>query len=956
MPIKLTIDFGTTNSVVARWQDETETAALITLPGLSTPDDTTSPIPPLVPSLLYVHDGMTAQVTAGQAVRADNLDCRQDNRLFRNFKRGIMAVPPPEPRLIDGQPWADRDAGRLFLGQLLEALPYRANDLDQLVLTAPVASFSGYLGWLSEIVDIVPPERIRVVDESTAAALGYAITEPGALVLVCDFGGGTLDLSLVQLPASRSKVGSFLGRLRGGSARQHAARVIAKGGRLLGGSDVDQWLLADVLARAGLTVESLGRGYPALLTACEGAKIALTAAEHTTLTFTAGGREHILMLSRAELEALLETRGFFCGLRQVIDRVMHVARRQGIFKEDIHHVLMVGGTSLMPSVQRVLGRYFTAQAIRVDKPFTAVVEGALQVAAGQGLEDYLVHSYGLRHLDPATGRHAYDEIIPEGSAYPIDRPIEVTLGAAYQGQAAIELVVGEIDTDAVAMVEVQYQDGQTVFVARGSNGGQQVIPLNATEAAAHTCPLSPAGVPDQDRLRAAFSVDAGRRLRVTVTDLPTKKTLLREVVLATLGEGAPPAGASIMPPPLDVDPDMAFEEVMARFREQLYEQFATDLLASDAYDEQDDSPPAAALTGLEPRLSAGLPRGQQRLSLRRLGTMLNALPPEAIALEAAAAMLRSDEFFVRYNAGKILARRGDRDARRILLETLNDAPPPSRASAARHLYGFSWFAAEPLLRQALGDPDHRVREGAIYALCDRRDLHAYRLAAETLHDEVDEVRLAAAWALNNRQDPAAVPVLAAALMADDPDVRVQALESLGATETPEALPVVRRAIEDDAEPGVKYAATLSLIELVGEDCLAEVADRVRATTGTTRAAILRGLFQATNYLHIDVTGSTAIETLVDALAGALADQAPATRLAAVWPLAWMDHPRAPDLLVETFRGEADRETRLEMLRITTALMSPAGATLLADALDSPDEELRDLAVSLSTQLMPRATG
>lgn len=954
MTIKLTIDFGTTNSVIARWDGDSETAALLTLPGLSTTDDPAAPVPPLVPSLVYLQDGTTGRAVVGQAVREADLDCRPDNRLFRSFKRGIMAVPSPEPRLVDGQPWADRDVGRLFLRRLLDALPYDPAELDQLVLTAPVASFSNYLGWLSEMVDIVPPERVRVVDESTAAALGYAITEPGALVLVCDFGGGTLDLSLVQLPESRSRAGGLLGRLRGGSAHQHAACVIAKGGRLLGGSDVDQWLLADVLARTGLTVTALGHDYPALLTACEHAKIALTVDEATTLTFTTAGRDHEVRLTRAELEALLDSRGFFVGLRQTIDRMMHVARRQGIFREDIHHVLMVGGISLMPSVQRVLGHAFTPEAIRVNKPFTAVVEGALQVAAGQGLEDYLAHSYGLRHLDPVTGQPAYDEIIPAGSAYPLSKPVEVTLGAAHEGQRAVELVVGEIDTDAVAMVEVLYEEGQTVFVAKGAHGGQQVIPLNEPGAAAHPCQLSPPGKPGPDRLRAAFTIDESRRLRVTVTDLQTKKMLLHDVILATLGEGAPATtGASIMPQ-VEAGPDISLEDFMARFREQLWREFASSLLTDRANGAVSASPPAEALTGLEPRLSTGISRGQQRLSLRRLGTLLNTLPPEAIALEAAAAMLRSNEFFVRYNAGKTLARRGDRDARRILQDALTDAPPPSRASAARHLYGFSWYAAEPLLRQALADPDQRVREAAIYALCDMRDLNAYRLAAETLQDETDEVRLAAAWALNNRQDPAAVPVLAAALLADDPDVRIQALESLGATAVPEALPIVRRSIESDLDPGVKYAAVLSLIELAGEDCLAEVADRVRTAAGATRAAILRGLFQATNYLHIDVAGSAAVETLVDALTAALGDANPAARLAAVWPLAWINHPRAPDLLADTFRREPDGEARLEMLRIITALMSPAGATILADALASPDADLRDLAVSLSAQLAPHA--
>ena len=139
---------------------------------------------------------------------------------------------------------------------------------------------------------------------------------------------------------------------------------------------------------------------------------------------------------------------------------MHVARQRGIFKEDIHYVLMVGGTSLMPSVQRTLGQYFSEMALRADKPFTAVAEGALQVAAGYGLEDYLIHGYGLRHLDEQTQTQQYDEIIPVGNPFPSPQPVEVVLGAAHEKQAAIEFVIGEIDSDAVSMIEVQYQGGR----------------------------------------------------------------------------------------------------------------------------------------------------------------------------------------------------------------------------------------------------------------------------------------------------------------------------------------------------------------------------------------------------------------------------------------------------------------------------------------------------------------
>lgn len=370
------------------------------------------------------------------------------------------------------------------------------------------------------------------------------------------------------------------------------------------------------------------------------------------------------------------------------------------------------------------------------------------------------------------------------------------------------------------------------------------------------------------------------------------------------------------------------------------------------------------ITGREPRLAAGSGKqGQRRLSLRRLATMINVLPPEAISLEAAAEMLRNDEFFVRYNAAKMLGRRGDRDARLIMQEVLTKGEAPSRASVARHLYGFSWFSAEPLIRLALKDTDSRVREGAIYALCDLRELNAYQLMVETLANEVDDVRAAAAWGLRDCQDPAAVPVLQVVLKASDPDVRIKALEALGSNDTPEAMPIVRNAM-NDPEPDVKYAATLSLLELAGEQWLQELSGIIGRTSGTTLQQVLRGFFHATNYLKIDVAKSKAADMLIDALETAMLDDMAEVRLAVVWPLAWMRHERTPIILRQAYRRERDAEVKAQMVRVATSLMSEnAGGgsasnvanEILQDALQSKDDRVRRVAEEISKRVPAAAS-
>src|SRR5262245_17006475 len=129
MGLKLAIDFGTTNSVVARWNEEKRASEIISLPGFSALN--LESVPPIVPSLVYVQDGRAAEIVLGQVVREQELDLQKTNRLFRNFKRGVVATPAPEPRLIDGTLWADRDAGEHFLRRLIDTLPQR-DEIDQL--------------------------------------------------------------------------------------------------------------------------------------------------------------------------------------------------------------------------------------------------------------------------------------------------------------------------------------------------------------------------------------------------------------------------------------------------------------------------------------------------------------------------------------------------------------------------------------------------------------------------------------------------------------------------------------------------------------------------------------------------------------------------------------------------------------------------------------------------------
>jgi molecular chaperone DnaK (HSP70)/HEAT repeat protein len=918
MPVshKLAIDFGTTNSVIAVWDETANKARLLTVPGLS--QQASDGRPPLIPSLVYIQDGKKQKIVLGQAVIDEKLDQKRGNRLFRNLKRGILVSAGKQPRLIDGVPWTEYDAGLFFLKELLTSLPYAPEAIEKLVLTVPVAALDNYLAWLNENVAHLLAENIQLVDESTAAALGYFIKEPGSLVLVFDFGGGSLDLSLVQLPESHVNVGGLLKHLRGRSASNYMARVISKAGVNLGGSDIDHWLLTTALQRIGRSLDDLGDDYAPLLTTCEAAKITLSSQDEVKLDFTIDKQSYAVPLRRSDLEDLLKDNGFYMAVRRVIDKVMHIAHRRGIFREDVPHVLLTGGTCLIPSVQRMLYDYFGEDVVHVEKPFSAVAEGALQIAAGFGLQDYLMHSYGLRYFDPQSGQQRYDEIIPAGSPYPSENPVEVRLGAAHPQQEAVELVIGQVEQDAITNIAVRYEDGQAIFVAQADQETQTVIPINLGAAERLRVPLDPPSEPGVERLLARFYVDDQRHLRLDVIDLHTRKDMLKDVVLGTLGVG---------------------------YAESL-DQFTQRIISQDFSDDNPDDY-QRKISGYEPALAVFSGRSEQRLSLRRLGTLLNMLPPDAISLEAAIEAIKSDQFYVRYQAAELLSKRGDRDARRVIEDFLINDTPPQRSAAARHLFRFSWYAAEPLLRRALGDSDVRVRESAVYALCELANPGAYQVLLSALPGDDEALKSAAAWGLSRHSDPASLPVLEICLTARDPEVRSQTLEIMAASLNPAAIPPVLDAL-DDSDLDVRYAATLSWIELTGEDSFAGLAERIETSQGEIRQVYVNALFHATNYLGIQIATSTAADQVIAALETALQDPHPKVRLSTFMPLAWMQDDRAIQVFLAAYQREEVSDVKTRMLYMAASLIPSVGKEMLQEALDDPDPALRQTARQLLT--------
>jgi len=286
--MEYSIDFGTSNTVVARINENgaIETAKLADYSSLIADN------PPLIPSFVYVQDAVNELVLIGQEVSdrgLDNKSNKGEQRFFKAFKRAIgsnMSMFVPE---VDGREIEFELVGEWFLKRIIDRLP----DVDSLIFTVPVDSFESYRNWLGEVCEKLTVNQVRILDEPTAAALGYGINGGDETILVVDFGGGTLDLSLVklsyaQLQTESTQPKSPLGFLLKWGDRtvknkpltnnqsSQTAKVLAKTGQNLGGIDIDNWIVDYFHSTLGLPKNSL------IDRLAERIKIALSNAESST--------------------------------------------------------------------------------------------------------------------------------------------------------------------------------------------------------------------------------------------------------------------------------------------------------------------------------------------------------------------------------------------------------------------------------------------------------------------------------------------------------------------------------------------------------------------------------------------------------------------------------------------------------------------------------------------------
>ncbi len=407
------IDFGATNTVVASDRDGSVAPVAVR----SVMADRTGT--PVIPSAVYFpEDGRWPQI--GQAAIHQNLlGLGRRPNFAECFKRHLGRESQRSVARIDGADRTARQAAEAFFTGLRIALreelrprrkgllgfwddwqERRSPLLADLTLTAPVDADELYRRELAALGRRLGARTLRLVDEPVAAALGYGVNVGRELtVLVLDWGGGTLDVSVVRTGPRALTEGR--------------AEVLAKSETPVGGTNIDRWIVERFLIPVERYVQAweMDAGWAA-------AQAKEAASIYGRGQFQFRDRP-AAELTRGDLMEILEARGAYASLERALgDCLESLARKHGMNAGEIDEALLVGGSSLLPGVDERVRSALSGSRVGEWNPFAAVATGACELARGGSVTDQIYHDYALRLADDAGKRVYYELIIPAGTQYP----------------------------------------------------------------------------------------------------------------------------------------------------------------------------------------------------------------------------------------------------------------------------------------------------------------------------------------------------------------------------------------------------------------------------------------------------------------------------------------------------------------------------------------------------------
>lgn len=391
----------------------------------------------LTPSAVSVADDGTVLVGAPARARATThpeqtaLAFKRDMGTDRAYDLGKRKLTPPE-------------LSALVLAALRrDAEAALGGPVDEAVVTVPAYFGDAQRQATRDAAEIAGLKVERIINEPTAAALAYGLHERGRELraVVLDLGGGTFDVTVLEIIEGVVEIQSSAGDARLGGEDFDDALVLAVAARIKAERGVDA--LADVRARARLRE------------ACEQAKRRLSEREATTIALVdlpvAGGVAQIeLSLSRADAEA-----AWAATVERMRNPVLRALRDAKLSTDRIDEVLLVGGSTRMPCVARFASQIFGRLPLRKLPPDEAVAMGAAVQAAlkanDASVEDMVVTDVAPFTLGIATasslGGHVatgiFTPILERGTVIPASRVERFFTMGHQQKEILVQVYQGE---------------------------------------------------------------------------------------------------------------------------------------------------------------------------------------------------------------------------------------------------------------------------------------------------------------------------------------------------------------------------------------------------------------------------------------------------------------------------------------------------------------------------------
>lgn len=532
------IDLGTTNTLIAKWVGtHAVTVALEELADYEPAWQT-----PLIPSAIYFQDVGRAIIGRPALAAREILhgaDLVALGPLARSFKKTLAQASQRPVAQIGSDAISARQCATTFLKELLghtaayermRADPNRKlidkivsalrwwrkeGQVTDLTMTVPVESYEPYRAELAQISRKLGVSRFHTLDEPVAAALGYGIdlTEEKHL-LVVDFGGGTLDIAVVQSHRTSPST-------RDAGNGRHATLLAARG-LTYGGETIDNWI-ADLGSEKLRAHQSTLR--PLLLSQAEAIKKDLSnkasIAESSYFLLQGGGR---IEVAREEFLRLLEDRGLYRTLETLTEATLDDCKHQ-LHESQIDAVLLVGGSTLLPGVRDLFENLFGAQRVHYWEPFEAVVKGAAVFGAGFSVDQIVHHDYAIRVYNDQQQRPEYERLVRRGTGYPTPKPFETRYYAVMENQQHFRLPICEVGyAGRMSIPWTRRNNGNEYWLPSESEENECVIALNEGDA----LKLVPPGGGTQARLRIDFTIDQDRFLIATIHDLLKQRDLRTE--------------------------------------------------------------------------------------------------------------------------------------------------------------------------------------------------------------------------------------------------------------------------------------------------------------------------------------------------------------------------------------------------------------------------------------------